>query len=217
MAKAARTKGSIVVNVLAIVFLIIILAAVFYAFKTHIIVFNSCYFSNATLAVNNSGPFCLANNGVNIIINKSILSYYPNSTLEIHNMNVSASPFSFLDGKPFITVWNEPSYVSANSYSFLTIPDTFKVHMEYNATVNTSFIVMTNQQYVDWVTTKSLKNNYVSITSGRNISSWFNLSTGCAGYVAVIESLNGQAVAIHPDEKILYDPASAPTGACISP
>lgn len=196
------------------VFLIIILVAIFYAFKTHIVLFNSCYFSNETLAVNNSGPFCLPNNGVNIIINRSILSYYPNSTLAIHDQNVSALPFSFFEGKPLITIWNEPTSLGPDSYSFLTIPDTFKVHMQYNASVTTNFIVMTNEQYVNWVNTKNLNNNYVAIETGKNISLWFNQSTGCAGYVAVIESVSGSAVAISPDEKILYDPASSPTGAC---
>ncbi len=207
-------KRHTLTNVLMAVFLIIILVAIFYAFKTHIVLFNSCYFSNETLAVNNSGPFCLPNNGVNIIINRSILSYYPNSTLVIHNQNVSALPFSFFEGKPFITIWNEPTSLGPDSYSFLTIPDTFKVHMLYNASTTTRFIVMTNQQYVDWVNTKNLNNNYVAIETGKNISLWFNQSTGCAGYVAVIESVSGNAVNISPDEKILYDPASSPTGAC---
>ncbi len=207
-------RRSVMTNVLVAVLLIIILAAIFYAFKTHIVLFNSCYFSNETLAVNGSGPFCLPNNGVNIIINSSILSYYPNSTLAIHNQNVSALPFSFLNGKPLITIWNEPTSLSLDSYSFLTIPDTFKVHMDYNASVTTYFAVMTNQQYVNWVNTKTLKNNYVSLQTGKNISFWFNESTGCAGYVAIIESVSGSTVTISPDEKILYDPASSPTGAC---
>ncbi len=196
------------------VLLIVILAAIFYAFKMHIVVFNSCYFSNSTLAVNGSGPFCLPNNGVNIIINRSILSYYPNSTLAIHNQNVSALPFSFLGSNALITIWNEPTSLAADSYSFLTIPDTFKMHMLYNASAVTNFIVMTNQQYVNWVNTKNLQNNYVAIETGKNISLWFNESTGCAGYVAVIESVSGGQITISPDEKILYDPASSPTGAC---
>ena len=53
---------------------------------------------------------------------------------------------------------------------------------------------------------------YVAIETGQNSSTWFNESTGCAGYVAVIESVSGSAVTISPDEKILYDPANAPTG-----
>jgi hypothetical protein len=207
-------KRHALTNVLMIVLLIIILVAILYAFKTHIVLFNSCYFSNETLAVNDSGPFCLPNNGVNIIINRSILSYYPNSTLAIHNQNVSALPFSFLGNNPLMTVWNEPTVLGPDSYSFLTIPDTFKVHMMYNASVSTNFIVMTNQQYVDWVNTKNLNNNYVAMQTGKDISMWFNESTGCAGYVAVIESVSGSAVSISPDEKILYDPASSPTGAC---
>ncbi len=207
-------KRSILTNVLMAVLLIVILAAIFYAFKMHIVVFNSCYFSNSTLAVNGSGPFCLPNNGVNIIINRSILSYYPNSTLAIHNQNVSALPFSFLGSNALITIWNEPTSLAADSYSFLTIPDTFKMHMLYNASAVTNFIVMTNQQYVNWVNTKNLQNNYVAIETGKNISLWFNESTGCAGYVAVIESVSGGQITISPDEKILYDPASSPTGAC---
>lgn len=207
-------KRSILTNALMAVLLIVILAAIFYAFKMHIVVFNSCYFSNSTLAVNGSGPFCLPNNGVNIIINRSILSYYPNSTLAIHNQNVSALPFSFLGSNALITIWNEPTSLAADSYSFLTIPDTFKMHMLYNASAVTNFIVMTNQQYVNWVNTKNLQNNYVAIETGKNISLWFNESTGCAGYVAVIEPVSGGQITISPDEKILYDPASSPTGAC---
>ena len=207
-------KRHALTNALMVVFLVIILIAILYAFKMHIVLFNSCYFSNETLAVNGSGPFCLSNNGVSIIINHSILSYYPNSTLAIHNRNVSALPFSFLDNKPLITIWNEPTVLGLDSYSFLTIPDTFKVHMVYNASVPTNFIIMTNQQYIEWVTTKNINNNYVAIETGRNISMWFNKSTGCAGYVAVIQSVSGSAVTISPDEKILYDPATSPTGAC---
>jgi hypothetical protein len=207
-------KRSILTNILMGVLLIVILIAILYGFKMHVILFNSCYFSNETLAVNGSGPFCLPNQGINIIINRSILSYYPNSTLGIHNQNVSALPFSFLDGNPLITVWNEPTSLSFNSYSFLTIPDTFKVHMVYNASATTYFIVMTNQQYVNWVNTKNLQGNYVAMQTGKNVSFWFNQSTGCAGYVAVIESVSGGPISISPDEKILYDPASSPTGAC---
>jgi hypothetical protein len=213
----ASKQGTTLSNILAIVLLIIILVAVFYGFKSHIMVFNSCYFSNSTLAVNSNGPFCLANNVINIIINRSILSYYSNSTLAVHNQNVSALPFSFLDGKPYITVWNEPSSIGLDSYSFLTIPDTFKVHMQYNATADTYFIVMTNQQYISWVRNGgSLVNDTTLLTKGKNVAVWFNESTGCAGYVAVIESTNKQPVSITPNEQILYDPASAPTGACIT-
>ncbi len=215
MIKSNSKRSSIAKNILVFFILIAILIVIFYGFKQHIILFNSCYFANSTLAVNSSGPFCLPNNGVNIIINKSILSYYPNSTLAIHNQNVSALPFSFLDGKPYITVWNEPSSIGPDSYSFLTIPDTFKVHMQYNASVDTYFIVMTNQQYIYWVRSGgSLANDTTLMKEGNNISVWFNQSTGCAGYVAVIESLNKQPVSISPDEQILYAPASQPTGAC---
>lgn len=207
-------KGTkILTNVLAVVFLAVLLAGIFYAFKLHIFLFNSCRFSNSTLAVNNSGPFCLSSSSVNVIINGSILSYYPNSTLAIHDQGVFAIPFSFMGNKPLITVWNEPSFLSAGSYSFLTIPDTFKVHMEYNATTDTRFIVMTNQQYVSWANTKNLNNN-ILIETGRRISVWFNQSTGCAGYVAIIESVSGAAFTVTPNEQILYDPASSPTGAC---
>ncbi|EFD92414.1 MAG: hypothetical protein BJBARM5_0875 [Candidatus Parvarchaeum acidophilus ARMAN-5] len=211
----ASKKRNIYGNIIAAVLLIFLLIVIFYVFKTHILVFNSCYFKNSALAVNNSGPFCLPNNGVNIIINKSILSYYPNTTLLINDKNVSAAPFSFLGNKPYITVWNQPSSVAPDSYSFLTIPDTFKVHMEYNASVDTYFAVMTNQQYVNWVRSGgNINEDSTFIVEGKNISAWFNESTGCAGYVAVIESVNGNAVSIFPDEKILYAPANAPTGAC---
>ncbi len=207
-------KKSIVPSIITVIVLIFILIGIFYGFQQHILLFNSCYFSGATLAVNNSGPFCLSNNGVNIIINNSILSYYPNSTLAINNQNVSALPFSFMDNHPLLTIWNEPSYLGPDSYSFLTIPDTFEIHMVYNASADTNFIIMTNQQYVEWVNTKDIKNDYVLMQTGSNISVWFNQSAGCAGYIAIIESVSGSAISISPDEQALYDPASQPTGVC---
>ena len=63
-------------NVIAIILLILILIAVFYGFKEHIVVFNSCYFANSTLA----GSYSICSFGIKetgCLFTDSITATYP--------------------------------------------------------------------------------------------------------------------------------------------
>ena len=197
---------------LSVLVFILIVIGVFYAFQHHIAVINTCP-GSATLVVNGSRPYCVSNNVSTILINGGVSSFYPNSSIGISNDRIFPLDFRFLGNDPLLSIWNQNTSQLAGGYAFITIPDTFKVHMQYKTNVPTEFVVMTDSQYAQFYSSGQL-NNYVMQVEGENVSTWFNLSTGCAGYVAIIKSLSGGGFSIDPNETALYAPASHATGAC---
>ncbi len=198
---------------LNVVFMILVIVAIFYLFSNHLVLVNTCR-GNESLFTNSSSVYCMANSNINLVMNGRLASYTPNSSIAVSGYNLVPLPFKFLGGLPLIDIWNQPANQQANSFAFLTIPDTFKVHMVYNATIPTEFMVMTNTQYVNWVNGGSGTASYVLLATGSHVSVWFNDSTGCAGYVAVIKGVKGVPFTIYPNETILYDPATSATGVC---
>ena len=199
-------------SIFSFIFFILVAAGVFYAFATHIAVVNLCP-SNDTLILLPSGPSCYSNI-TNLVIVRG-KAYTANSSVAISNGQAVPLQFSFSGGKPLFSIWNVNATESGNSYVFLTIPDTFKMHMQYTSSVRTEFLIFTNSQYLQWYNSgesSSSPNTYEY--TGSSPSVWFNLSAGCAGYVAVIKPLSLQSFTIAPNETALYDPASAPTGVC---
>jgi hypothetical protein len=197
----------------ALVFVLVVIG-VFYVFQHHMAVINTCP-SYSSMVLNGSRPYCVADNVSAIIINKQISSFYLNSSIGISDGRIFPLSFRFIGNDPLLSIWNQNTSQFAGGYAFITIPDTFKVHMEYTTNVPTQFIVMTDSQFAQFYQTQQL-NGYVMEAQGTHISTWFNLSTGCAGYVAIIRSVSGGGFQIAPNETALYAPASAPTGACAS-
>ncbi|MCL4399269.1 hypothetical protein M1293_02050 [Candidatus Parvarchaeota archaeon] len=205
----------IAANTVGIIFLIAIAGGVFYAFSHHIIFVNSCK-SGQLFIYNGTSPYCVSASADTVLAGGKIAPFSLNSSVAAYNGQIIPLDFSFLDGKPLLTVWNQKSYQGIGGYEFLTIPDTFKVHMQYSSSTPTEFIIMTDSEYAQWANSGFSSPSYVEEQTGNNISTWFNQSTGCAGYVAVIKSINGGAFTIYPNETVLYDPASSPTGVCAS-
>lgn len=182
---------------LGFILLVAVAVAVVYALTSHLLIVNSCG-ADTTLIFDNGSGICLTHN--------SSAAFYGGKLIPL--------TFSFVNGSPLLYIWNQPVTESANSYVFLSIPDTFKVHMQYNSTVGTRFMVMTNQQYVSWVNSGGTDTTNEFSLSGKQVSGWFNDSAGCAGYVAVIFSTSHSGFTIYPNETALYAPAQSPTGVC---
>ncbi len=197
-------------QIFSAVFLVVVAIVVFYSFSHHIIAVNLCP-TNTTLILLKSGPACFPQiNNTVIVAGKP---YSLNSSIAVSDGKLIPLSFKFIGNDPLLYIWNQNATESPGSYVFLTIPDTFKVHMQYTSSASTVFMIMTNTQYVSWVNTGRVSSGVYSYT-GTSISTWFNESAGCAGYVAVIKSTTGSGFAISPNETALYAPASAPTGAC---
>jgi hypothetical protein len=190
-------KSSDAGQILSLLFIVLIAVGFFYAFSNHLLLINSCS-ENTTLVFKNGSGFCLTQN----------------SSIAISEGNIIPLSFRFINNSPLLYIWNQKISEPAGSYIFLSIPDTFRVHMQYNATTNTRFMVMTNQQYVNWVNSNGVNTANVFELGGNSISGWFNDSAGCAGYVAVIISTSHSAFALYPNETALYAPASSSTGVC---
>ncbi len=201
------------VAVVNTIILVLVIVAVFYLFSNHILLVKTCA-ANQSLFSNSSSVYCVANGDINLILGGNLVSYTPNSSVAVYNYSVKPLEFKFVGGSALFNIWNQPSLQQSDSFAFLTIPDTFKVHMQYTSSSPTEFLVMSNQQYVNWVNGGYRTSAVELSVTGSNISAWFNDSTGCAGYVAVIKSLGGGPFTIYPNETILYDPAPSPTGIC---
>lgn len=203
-----RSK-KVIVNVIAAVAFLIIAILIVYGFSQHYIVINTCS-GGRTLIIMPSGPVCFPNIYNTIIVNGT--PYTLNSSLAAYDGRVIPLDFKFVGDNPLLTIWN--SNTSSVSEYFLTIPDTFKLHMQYTSDVPTEFIVMTSTQYAQWVSSRGSVINYVYEVTGTSVSTWFNDSAGCAGYVAIIKAVSGSTFTISPNETALYDPAPQATGVC---
>ncbi|MCL5009448.1 MAG: hypothetical protein M1433_00475 [Candidatus Parvarchaeota archaeon] len=191
------TQSSLASTILGFILLIAIAGGIIYALSSHIILINTCS-ADSTLIFQNKTGLCLSHN----------------SSIAISEGTIVPLAFKFIGNNPLLYIWNQKISEKADSYVFMSIPDTFRVHMQYNATSDTEFLVMTNQQYVAWVNSNGANAASVFSLSGKQVSGWFNDSAGCAGYVAVIISTSHSAFSIYPNETALYDPAPSPTGVC---
>lgn len=202
-------KRSLAFQMFAFLSFIAVAVVVLYIFSQHIVIFNLCP-ANTSLVVNGSKIVCYTDFAHSVIVKGQ--AYTLNSSLAVDDGQVALLDFKFLDLQPLFEIWNQNSTESAGSYIFLTIPDTFKVHMAYKSSVPTEFIVMSNQEYVSFASTGTVKG--VLTETGTDISVWFNDSAGCAGYVGVIKAVSGSAYSIQPNETALYSPAQNATGIC---
>lgn len=191
---------------IAFVLLVIIIAVLVY-FKFLLI--NPCAFNTCSL----------------IYYNNSYYVTLPLSKVIIYNGTPYVKNISILDGhllrtyvylindSPAFVIWNTPTYLYSNSYLFFSFPDTFAVHMQLSSSSPLTVYVMTTEQFIEYAKS-GIPVSYVEKFSGQHIDFWFNLSTGCAGYVGIITSVSSTTV--YPNETAVYMPASHPTGACAS-
>jgi len=205
------SKTSRAIDVLSAIIFTIFIISIVYAVMNHYIIVNTCG-SNYTLVSFNRTVFCFPQLNDTIIVKGE--PYDLNSSLYFYKGQYGPLDISFLDNHPLLSIWNSNSSYPSGSYVFLTIPDTFKVHFQYHSSVETELLIMTNTQYVNWVNSGMEKSTGVYQYVGYSPNFWFNDSQGCAGYVAIIKSLNGSGFTIEPNETALYDPTNYPTGIC---
>ncbi len=203
-------SNNFALSIASVVFIVLVVIGVFYVFSRHIVLVNVCS-GNETLIALSSGPSCYPNIYDTVIANGT--PYSLNSSIAVSGGKSIPLDFRFIGDNPLLYIWNQ-NETETGSYAFLTIPDTFKVHMQYTSSVATEFIVMTSAQYVQWVNSGETSNSNVYSITGTSISVWFNDSAGCAGYVAVVKAQSGNGFTIYPNETALYDPASKATGVC---
>ncbi|MCL5101440.1 MAG: hypothetical protein M1348_02415 [Candidatus Parvarchaeota archaeon] len=207
MTPARQTSSTI----LGIIPIIIIVIVILYSFSHNFLIIDTCPGSHV-LIVTSTARQCFPSFNQTVIVNGT--PYTLNSSFAISDGSVIPLDFRFLGENPLLYIWNQNKSENPGSYVFLTIPDTFKMHMQYVSNVSTEFIIMNSSQYVRWVNSRGTNFKYVSSYSGRTISTWFNESAGCAGYVAIIKAVSNSAFFIAPNETALYDPAPNATGAC---
>ncbi len=202
--------GQLAAQIFSVVFLLLIAAGVFYAFSQHILIFNRCPV-DSTLVETVAGPVCYPSLNDTVIVKGS--AYTLNSSIAVSDGRVIPLDFRFLGNQSLMDIWNQNESQSSGTYVFLTIPDTFKVHMQYRSNTDLQFLVMSDSEFVDFYRTGTANSEFSA--SGQNLSVWFNDSAGCAGYVAIIRAVDGGSFFIQPNETALYAPATGPTGICI--
>ncbi len=195
-------------SLISSVILVLILILIFFLFQQHILIINVC--TNSTLISFNGRLECMPPLNETVVVKG--IPYTKNVT--VIEGTVSPIDFSFIGNKPLLTVWNTNLSEPSNSYVFFGIPDAFAMHMSFKSNNILELIIMSNQQYVNWVNSNGESTNYIDKYVGDNVSIWFNESTGCAGYVGIIKPINNGPFSIYPNETVLYSPAPYPTGIC---
>ncbi len=193
--------------VVSVVGMTLLAIAVMYLFYTHTFIVNLCP-TGKNLIDTAIGPMCYPSLNNTIIVDGK--PYYNNVTVVNGSTQIN---FEVVGKEPLLSIWNQNISEPPKSYIFLTIPDTFSVHMQYVSNVTTDIIIMDNKNYIAWAN----KQPYTAVATytGTSISFWFNESDGCAGYVAVITQPNGDAFSLVPHETALYAPSNHSTGACV--
>ncbi len=62
---------------LNVVFMILVIVAIFYLFSNHLVLVNTCR-GNESLFTNSSSVYCMANSNINLVMNGRLASYTPN-------------------------------------------------------------------------------------------------------------------------------------------
>ena len=120
---------------------------------------------------------------------------------------------------------NGPVRIKDNTWYLAgNVPDTFTLHLQATSTGPMSVSILTLEQWakaVQCIVSGSGSANYCMHHSGAVIS-WlsvtsvnydFHLAEGCAAYLTVFTAAS--AVTVTPNISVTYNPASAPTGACV--
>jgi hypothetical protein len=126
---------------------------------------------------------------------------------------------------PHLTIWNVAQTIKGSTYYLAGgIPDTFTYHLQATSTGPMSISILTLQ---DW--SKAIE----CVDAGRGATNWcmhhsggykswfdvtsisydFHLAEGCADYMAVFTSAG--TIKVTPNVSVTYNPAPAPTGACV--
>jgi hypothetical protein len=111
-------------------------------------------------------------------------------------------------------VWNVPTTLSAHSYLFSSMFDTFEMSVTLNANSSVYVYVFTPTEYVWFQTNSASPPSYAAFYSGKYIHFVWNLSEGCGGYLWVVYNPSAHTVLITPYVVATYHPSTAPTGVC---
>jgi hypothetical protein len=126
---------------------------------------------------------------------------------------------------PQVVIWNTPVTIKDNTYYLAGgIPDTFTFHLQATSSGPMNVSILTIEQFVaasQCVRAGGGPTNYCMHNTGviwsslsvTSVNYDFHLAEGCADYLEVFTAPN--RVTVTPNISITYNPASAPTGACI--
>ncbi len=187
--------------------LLVAIIVVFIYFK--LLLVNPCTFNECSLIYSNGNYYTTEPLSKVIIYNGTP---YANN-ISIIQGHLIKSYIYLINNSPAFVIWNTPETISPGNYLFFSIPDTFIVHFQLNSSSYVSVYVLTTEQFIQYAKT-GIITSYVDKYQGNHIDFWFNLSSGCAGYVGIITSNEGAT--IYPNEIAAYMPASQPTGICAS-
>jgi len=119
-----------------------------------------------------------------------------------------------------VQVWGDNVSIPANGYLFGSLDDAFDNQIKINASSPINILILSAKQYNEFIlcgeTLFCALKNYTNDYHGTQINEWFNLSSGCSGYVSVIFGNDTESVFVYPNESVLYNPSSIPTGICAS-
>ena len=121
--------------------------------------------------------------------------------------------------KPDLLTWTDcggPCAIGPGSVRVESVPDTFRVHIRFDATVPVTAYVFGFDQWAEYdfcgFSTGCVSGSYKTFGPANSMDTQFGDATGCSGYVLVLAATRQGT--IKPDFSAQYDPASHVTGVC---
>jgi len=114
-----------------------------------------------------------------------------------------------------IIIWILPQNISPKGVARMELLDTFVNHIRIHTSQTAQFLVMSIDDYVNFVIGKP----YVAAfdSTGTDFSADVHLTQGCAGYVLVIVNLQSSTTIVYPNVTATYAPTPFLTGVCSLP
>jgi hypothetical protein len=114
-----------------------------------------------------------------------------------------------------IVIWVLPQNIRPRGAARLELLDTFVNHIRIHTNQTAQFLVMSIDDYVNFVNGKLYVPAFDS--TGTNFSADVHLTQGCAGYVLVIVNLQNSTTVVYPNVTATYAPTPFLTGVCSLP
>ena len=121
--------------------------------------------------------------------------------------------------KPDLLTWTDcggPCSVGPGAVRVESVPDTFRVHIKFTATVPVTAYILGFDQWAEYdfcgFSTSCVAGSYKTFGPATSMDQQFSDATGCSGYVLVLAAT--KAGTISPEFSAQYDPASHITGIC---
>ena len=114
-----------------------------------------------------------------------------------------------------IIIWILPQNIRPKGAARLGLLDTFVNHIRIHTNQTAQFLVMSIDDYVNFVNGKPYVAAFDSTST--YFSADVHLAQGCAGYVLVIVNLQSSTTAVYPNVTATYAPTPFLTGVCTLP